>query len=132
MLEGLPVSAISLFYNGVELMDSQKLSNMGQLFMMVHESKKLYKFQTLFSSDHDRYLDEEPVDIHCSIESDLPITLKRYKDIWEKFMGLKYGKDYELKLSGKKMTDDEAIIDDSLYKQEVYEFQVHTSLEDLR
>jgi hypothetical protein len=62
----------------------------------------------------------------------LPITLKRYKDIWEKFMGLKYGKDYELKLSGKKMTDDEAIIDDSLYKQEVYEFQVHTSLEDLR
>lgn len=54
---------------------------------MVHDSNKAYKFQTLFKSDHDK---EEPVDIHCSLESNLPITLKRYKDIWERFMGLKY------------------------------------------
>jgi hypothetical protein len=37
-------------------------------------------------------------------------------------MGLKYIKDYELKFQGRRLIDDDAIIDDSLYKEQVYEF----------
>jgi hypothetical protein len=47
-------------------------------------------------------------------------------------MGLKYEEDFELKLMGKTITDDDIIIDDSLYKEPVYEVQIHSSFNDYR
>lgn len=80
-------------------------------------------------SSHDRYNDEDQVDIYLNYESSTPITLKRCKEIGVEFMGLKV-EDYEFRMGEMVISDDDMILDDSNFEEPLYEIHFRIYLEE--
>lgn len=60
----------------------------------------------MLKTDNIRHLDENQVDIYVSYESSAPIDLRRYKEIWETSMGLRYDEHYAIIKNGQIISDD--------------------------
>jgi len=67
----------------------------------------------------------------CSLESDQPITLKKYKDIWTIAHGFEYEKDFSIDLKGLNIKDDNSIMDDSVIKEHVFEMWINFFMDDI-
>ncbi len=53
---------------------------------------------------------EDSVDIFISYESDDPITLGKYKKLWEKLLGIQYNSHYFLHSNGEYISNDDIIM----------------------
>ena len=66
------------------------------------------------------------------MESNEPITYKRYKDIWKNIMGFNDREDFELRFGNKLIIDDDMVIDDSGMRDPTFDLQLHLYLEEDR
>lgn len=135
-MEGIPTCSQKLIVKGKELANNAKISDIAkdkdQILLLTNLANNTYRLQTYIKSDHNRYLDEDQVEISIHFESNAPITYKRYKHIWKHIMGFNDKEDYELRLGNKAIIDDDMIIDDSGMRDTIYDLQFHLYLEEDR
>ena len=83
------------------------------MFLSIKSLDQPHKLTLQYKPAKTRHLDESQIDIYLTYESSEPISLKRYKQIWEHLIGAKYDTHYVLHKNGEALLNDEFILSGS-------------------
>lgn len=131
LIEGVPAVTQVIYYHGEELTNSINLAHLQNnevLFMKTLENNNIYKVPYYVQFKGSKQTTN--ADIFCQLESDIHVTLKSFRELQDSLSGIKLERNLSIK--GMRIMDEDMIIDDSIFKGEIFDVEYNLNLEEAR
>lgn len=96
--------------------------------MHTKAQKPVYKVPYYLQFSGDKQLHH--ADIYCQLESDDHITLKRFRELQDTLSGIHFERN--IRFQGAQINDENMIVDDSIFRGEVFDVTYDINMEEMR